>query len=167
MRKGLPPAGEIIDRPRREEPKPAATAAVPSMSKRFKLSLPVDQRKRTPPPSRPAAIDERLSHCQICGQQWDRARQHTHTHEHEPILSRGRGWRLNNDPNDVGAFRGVRARPSLEITPVRLIAPRVRKQSRRRPHFATHANCEFSRREQPGEAAARVLSRDITSISAD
>lgn len=36
----------------------------------------------------------------------------------------------------------ARARDQVwKLRPLRLIAPRVRKQSRWRPHFATHANC--------------------------
>lgn len=65
MRKGLPLAGEIIGALHHEELKPAATAVTPSPSKRFKLSLPVDQRKR---PSRPRSMTALVR--QICGQQW-------------------------------------------------------------------------------------------------
>lgn len=113
MRKGLPFAGEIIGAARHEEPKPAATAITPPSSKRFKLSLPVDQRKRPFPSSLSYPSFSRrgsmtaLVH-QICGQQWA---------ARVTIPYRG----LITTP------RWISVSKFWEITSLHLIASRVRK----------------------------------------
>lgn len=125
MRKGLLFTGEIIGALHHEEPKPAATAVTLPPSKRFKLSLPVDQRKQSSLPLSLSPIDghSRMSDLQ----QWTGAR-------NNPLS------KLNND----SALNFDSARRSLEITSVRLIAPRIRKHSPRVNSActsATHANC--------------------------
>lgn len=102
MRKGLLFTGEIIGAPRHEEPKPAATAVTPPPSKRFKLSLPVDQRKR---PSPRRSIDDRSRYVRFAGNNRPRAR-------NDPLSG------LNND----SALDFDSTRQSLEITSVCLIA---------------------------------------------
>lgn len=112
MRKGLPFAGEIIGAARHEEPKPTATAITPPPSKRFKLSLPVDQRKRPfPYPSFSLRGSMTALVRQICGQQWA-AR----------VTTPYRGL--------ITTLRWISALHDevWKITPLRLIALRVRKQ---------------------------------------
>lgn len=118
MRKGLPFAGEIIGAARHEEPKPTATAITPPSSKRFKLSLPVDQRKRPFPSPLPLPLlfPPRID---------DRSR----TSDLRATMGRARNDPLSGLNNDSALDFGSEV---WEITPLRLIAPRVRKQYRER-----------------------------------